>query len=182
VGKSGELWIFLFHNNFFVRLSNKNKNIKTDMFRGTSAITLDSKNRITIPTKYREELFADCQGKMVCTVDIQQSCLLLYPLAEWEEIELSLANLSSTNPQERLFKQIILGNASDCEMDKSGRLLINGPLRAHANLEKNIMLVGQLNKFEIWQESAWQEQMQQGISKIQSGEIELTERLLDLAL
>jgi MraZ protein len=108
--------------------------------------------------------------------------LLLYPLAEWEEIELSLANLSSTNPQERLFKQIILGNASDCEMDKSGRLLINGPLRAHANLEKNIMLVGQLNKFEIWQESAWQEQMQQGISKIQSGEIELTERLLDLAL
>ncbi len=152
------------------------------MFRGTSAITLDSKNRITIPTKYREELFADCQGKMVCTVDIQQACLLLYPLAEWEEIELSLASLSSTNPQERLFKQIILGNASDCEMDKSGRLLINGPLREHANLEKNIMLVGQLNKFEIWHESAWQEQMKQGINKIQSGEIELTERLHDLAL
>jgi MraZ protein len=152
------------------------------MFRGTSAITLDSKNRITIPTKYREELLTDCQGEMICTVDIQQACLLLYPLPGWEEIELSLANLSSTNPQERLFKQIILGNASDCIMDKNGRLLINGPLRKHANLDKNVMLVGQLNKFEIWQEDAWQTQMQQGISKIQSGEIELTERLLDLSL
>ncbi|WP_057832680.1 division/cell wall cluster transcriptional repressor MraZ [Colwellia sp. TT2012] len=152
------------------------------MFRGSSAITLDSKNRITIPTKYRDELFADCQGKMVCTVDIQQACLLLYPLAEWEEIELSLASLSSTNRQERLFKQIILGNASDCEMDKNGRLLINGPLRQHANLDKNIMLVGQLNKFEIWHDTAWKTLMQQGISKIQTGEIELTERLLDLSL
>lgn len=152
------------------------------MFRGTSAITLDSKNRITIPTKYRDELLTDCQGKMICTVDIQHACLLLYPLPEWEEIELTLANLSSTNPQERLFKQIILGNASDCVMDKNGRLLINGPLRKHANLDKDIMLVGQLNKFEIWHESAWQAQMQQGISKIQSGEIELTDRLLDLPL
>lgn len=152
------------------------------MFRGTSAITLDSKNRITMPTKYREELFADCQGKMVCTVDIQHPCLLLYPLPEWEEIELKLCGLSSMNPQERLLQQVLLGNASDCDMDKSGRLLINGPLRQHASLEKGVMLVGQLKKFEIWNESAWQAQMQQGIGKIQAGEIELTERLLDLSL
>ena len=152
------------------------------MFRGTSAITLDSKNRITVPTKYRDELFADCQGKMVCTVDIQHACLLLYPLPEWEEIELKLCSLSSMNSQERLLQQVLLGNASDCEIDKSGRLLINGPLRQHANLEKSVMLVGQLKKFEIWSESAWQAQMQKGISQIQSGEIELTERLLDLSL
>lgn len=135
-----------------------------------------------MPTRYREELFADCQGKMVCTVDIQHACLLLYPLPEWEEIELKLCKLSSTNPQERMFQQILLGNASDCDMDKNGRLLINGPLRQHASLEKNIMLVGQLKKFEIWSESAWQAQMQKGISQIQSGELELTDRLLDLSL
>jgi len=152
------------------------------MFRGTSAITLDSKNRITIPTRYREELVAGCQGKMVCTVDIQYPCLLLYPLPEWEEIELKLCKLSSMNPQERTLQQVLLGNASDCEIDKSGRLLINGPLRKYASLEKSVMLVGQLKKFEIWNEAAWQAQMQQGISKIQSGEIELTERLLDLSL
>ncbi|MBA6293421.1 division/cell wall cluster transcriptional repressor MraZ [Colwellia sp. MB3u-70] len=152
------------------------------MFRGTSAITLDSKNRITIPTRYREELFADCQGKMVCTVDIQHPCLLLYPLPEWEEIELKLCELSSMNPQERLLQQVLLGNASDCEIDKSGRLLIHGPLRQHAGLKKNLMLVGQLRKFEIWNDSAWQNQMQQGIAQLQSGEIELTDRLLDLSL
>lgn len=152
------------------------------MFRGTSAITLDSKNRITVPTRYREELLTDCQGKMICTVDIQHACLLLYPLPEWEEIELKLCNLSSTNPQERMFQQILLGNASDCDMDKNGRLLINGPLRQHANLEKNIMLVGQLKKFEIWSESAWQAQMQKGISQIQSGELPLSDRLMDLSL
>lgn len=152
------------------------------MFRGTSAITLDSKSRITIPTKYREELLSDCQGKMVCTIDVQQPCLLLYPLPEWEEIELKLSELSSTVPQERLFKQLVLGNATDCDMDKSGRLLINGLLRQHADLEKSVTLVGQLNRFEIWSESAWISQMQEGISKIQAGEIELTDRLLDLSL
>ncbi len=152
------------------------------MFRGASAIKLDSKNRITIPTRYREELLADCQGKMVCTVDIQHACLLLYPLPEWEEIELKLCNLSSMNQQERLLQQVLLGNATDCEMDKNGRLLLNSPLIKHAGLEKSIMLVGQLKKFEIWSESAWETQMQQGITKIQSGEIELTDRLLDLSL
>ena len=86
------------------------------------------------------------------------------------------------NPQERLLQQVLLGNASDCSLDKNGRILINGPLRQHANLDKNIMLVGQLKKFEIWSEAAWQAQMQQGISQIQSGEIELTERLMDLSL
>ena len=135
-----------------------------------------------MPTRYRDELLADCEGKMVCTVDIQHPCLLLYPLPEWEEIELKLCGLSSMNPQERLLQQVLLGNASDCEMDKNGRLLINGPLRQHADLIKNVMLIGQLRKFEIWNESAWQMQMQTGISKIQAGEIELTERLLDLSL
>lgn len=152
------------------------------MFRGTSAITIDSKNRITVPTKYREELAVDCEGKMVCTVDIQNPCLLLYPLPEWEEIELKLCQLSSMNPKERILQQVLLGNASDCEMDKNGRLLINGPLRQHAGLTKNVMLVGQLKKFEIWDEASWQAHLQDGISQIQTGELELTDRLLDLSL
>jgi MraZ protein len=60
------------------------------MFRGANAINLDSKGRVAIPTKYRQALLDDCGGNLVCTVDIQQSCLLLYPLSEWEEIELKL--------------------------------------------------------------------------------------------
>ncbi len=163
-------------------LTQYNKDKKGFMFRGTSAITLDSKNRITVPTRYREELIADCQGKMVCTIDLQYPCLLLYPLAEWEEIELKLCELSSMNRVERLAQQKLLGNASDCEMDKNGRLLISGPLRQFSRLEKNVVLVGQLRKFEIWSEAEWQAQMQQDINTIAPSEVELPERLLDLQL
>ena len=152
------------------------------MFRGSNAITLDSKNRITIPTKYREELLADCQGKMVCTIDIQHNCLFLYPLPEWEEIEIQLCKLSNMVESERMLKQALLGNATECEMDKNGRLLLTGPLRKYANLEKNIMLVGQLNKFEIWCEAAWDDQLSVAINKVKAGEVELTEKLLDLSL
>ncbi|MBO9491074.1 division/cell wall cluster transcriptional repressor MraZ [Endozoicomonas sp. G2_1] len=152
------------------------------MFKGTSAITLDSKNRITMPTRYREELLADCQGQLVCTVDIQNPCLALYPIDEWEEIEIKLAGLSSMQPANKMLQQVILGHATECQMDKAGRLLLSGPLREYANLSKNVRLVGSLKKFEIWQEDAWLAHIQQGISKIQSGEIELTEQALELSL
>ncbi|TRX52726.1 division/cell wall cluster transcriptional repressor MraZ [Thalassomonas sp. M1454] len=152
------------------------------MFRGASNVTLDSKNRITIPTRYRESLFADYEGKMVCTLHTESPCLLLYPLPEWEELELKLSRLSDMNKSERTIKRILLGNATECELDKNGRLLLNGVLRQHANLDKSIMLVGLFNKFEIWDESVWQAQMQQGIGDIQSGELELTERLQDFSL
>jgi MraZ protein len=152
------------------------------MFRGANNLTLDSKNRITIPTRYRETLFADFDGKMVCTLHTESRCLLLYPLPEWEELELKLSRLSDMNPSERIIKRILLGNATECELDKNGRLLLNGVLRQHANLDKNIMLVGLFNKFEIWNEADWQAQMQQGISDNQNGKIEPTERLLDLSL
>ncbi|TKB47667.1 division/cell wall cluster transcriptional repressor MraZ [Thalassotalea mangrovi] len=152
------------------------------MFRGANKVTLDSKSRLTIPTRYREVLCGDFSGKLVCTVDIQNPCLLLYPLAEWEEIELKLSRLSSMIPQERMFQQVLLGNATECDMDKNGRLLISPVLREHANLNKACMLVGQFNKFEIWDEQRWQQQMQQGIASIQSGDFELTERLEDFSL
>lgn len=152
------------------------------MFRGANKVTLDSKSRLTIPTRYREVLYGDFSGKLVCTVDIQNPCLLLYPLSEWEEVELKLSRLSSMIPEERMFQQVLLGNATECEMDKNGRLLISPVLREHAGLDKACMLVGQFNKFEIWHEARWQQQMQQGIASIQSGDFELTERLQDFSL
>ncbi|WP_371196360.1 division/cell wall cluster transcriptional repressor MraZ [Glaciecola sp. SC05] len=152
------------------------------MFRGANAINLDSKGRLTIPTKYRESLMDDCQGQLVCTIDISQKCLLLYPLPEWEEIELKLRKLSSTNPHERRLLRLLLGNASEGEMDKSGRILLASTLRQHAGLEKQIMLVGQLNKFEIWSDHAWNQQISEDIAAEQEGEFELTERLQEFSL
>ena len=152
------------------------------MFRGANAINLDTKGRLTIPTKYRQALMDDCQGQLVCTIDISQKCLLLYPLPEWEEIELKLQKLSSMNPQERRLQRLLLGYASEGEMDKSGRFLLAPTLRAHLSLEKSIMLVGQLNKFEVWDADEWQSQIDTDIATEQQGGFELTERLQDFSL
>ncbi|GLR71072.1 division/cell wall cluster transcriptional repressor MraZ [Agaribacter marinus] len=152
------------------------------MFRGANAINLDTKGRLTIPTKYRQSLLDDCQGQLVCTIDISQKCLLLYPLPEWEEIELKLSRLSSTNPQERRLVRLLLGYASEVEMDKSGRVLVAPTLRAHADLDKPIMLVGQINKFEIWNADVWQKQISIDIETEQAGGFELTDNLQDFSL
>ncbi|PYE33292.1 division/cell wall cluster transcriptional repressor MraZ [Idiomarina fontislapidosi] len=152
------------------------------MFRGATAINLDSKGRLAIPAKYRHALSIDCDGKMVCTIDIKQPCLLLYPLPEWQVIEKKLTQLSSMNPTERRLQRLLLGHADDCEMDKNGRLLISSPLRLHAGLEKKLMLVGQLNKFEIWSEEAWQQQIAEDLKVEQEGDFELNERLEDFSL
>ena len=152
------------------------------MCRGANAINLDTKGRLAIPTRYRQSLLDDCNGQLVCTVDNQQSCLLLYPLPEWEEIELKLIKLSSMIPAERRMQRLLLGHAAEGEMDKSGRILIPTPLRHHAKLSKEVMLVGQLNKFEIWDAETWAQQIEDDIDTERKGEFELTERLQDFSL
>ena len=99
------------------------------MFRGANAISLDVKGRVTVPTRYRQSLLDDCQGQLVCTIDTQQPCLLLYPLPEWEEIELKLSRLSSMNRHERRLQRLLLGYAMEGEMDKNGRMVLSAPLR-----------------------------------------------------
>ncbi|MGL5154851.1 MAG: division/cell wall cluster transcriptional repressor MraZ, partial [Aeromonas veronii] len=123
------------------------------MLRGAHAITLDPKGRLTLPTKYRDWLREESEGQLICTIDITHPCLLLYPLSEWEEIEKKLKALSTMDPLERRLQRLLLGHASECELDGNGRFLLPAPLRQHAKLDKQVMLVGQLNKFEIWSDS-----------------------------
>ena len=152
------------------------------MFRGANAINLDVKGRVAIPTRYRQSLLDDCAGRMVCTIDTMQKCLLLYPLHEWEEIELKLQKLSTTNHHERRLRRLLLGYAMEGDMDKNGRFHLSTPLRQHAKLDKQIMLVGQLNKFEIWDADLWQQQIELDVQTEQLGDFELTERLQDFSL
>jgi len=152
------------------------------MLRGASALNLDTKGRIAIPTRYREWLTDTCHGQFVCTIDLQSPCLLLYPLNEWLLIENKLRGLSSTDPQERRLQRLILGYAAESELDKGGRTLIAPVLRQHAKLQKKVMLVGQLNKFEIWDEEMWQQQVQQDLLQgLPTGD-ELSERLRGFSL
>jgi MraZ protein len=152
------------------------------MFRGATLVNLDSKGRLSVPTRYRDELNEGASGQMVCTIDINHSCLLLYPLPEWEIIEQKLSRLSSMNPQERRVQRLLLGHASECQMDSAGRLLIPPVLRQHAGLTKEVMLVGQFNKFELWDETTWYQQVKEDIDAEQSDSATLSERLQDLSL
>lgn len=152
------------------------------MFRGATLVNLDSKGRLAVPTRYRELLVAESQGQMVCTIDLHQPCLLLYTLPEWEIIERKLARLSSMNPVERRVQRLLLGHASECQMDNAGRLLLANTLRQHASLTKEVMLVGQFNKFELWDEQTWYQQVRDDIDAEQSAQEPLSERLQDLSL
>ncbi|RTR29254.1 division/cell wall cluster transcriptional repressor MraZ [Shewanella atlantica] len=152
------------------------------MFRGASAINLDTKGRIAIPKRYREPLHAEFNSQIVITVDFQSPCLLLYPFDEWSKIEEKLLQLSDTRATERAMKRLLLGYAHECELDGNGRILLPTPLRQYANLEKRAMLVGQLNKFELWDETAWQKQIEQSRETIQSEEFADNERLADFSL
>ncbi|EEX51150.1 protein MraZ [Pasteurella multocida] len=130
------------------------------MFRGATAVNLDSKGRVAIPTRYRSEILEESQGLMVCTVDLQQPCLVLYTLIEWENIEQKIKALPNLDPNTRALQRVVIGHATECELDRAGRILISPTLRQRVNLEKNLMLVGQLNKFEIWNESVWNRQIE----------------------
>jgi MraZ protein len=112
---------------------------------------------MVMPAKYRDRLLGGCSGQLVITVD-RAPCLLLYPLPEWEEVEKKLAGLSSTNAKARRLKRFLMGNAEDCEMDGQGRVLLPAQLREFAGLNKQVVLVGQGNKFELWDEPRWNEQ------------------------
>ncbi|ARU95156.1 division/cell wall cluster transcriptional repressor MraZ [Tatumella citrea] len=151
------------------------------MFRGATLVNLDGKGRIAVPTRYREILIGESQGQMVCTIDLHQPCLLLYTLPEWEVIERKLSRLSTMNPAERRVQRLLLGHASECQMDSAGRLLLAGTLRQHAGLQKEIMLVGQFNKFELWDEQAWYQQIKEDIEAETAQDV-LSERLQDLSL
>ncbi|MBV4365711.1 division/cell wall cluster transcriptional repressor MraZ [Erwinia sp. BNK-24-b] len=152
------------------------------MFRGATLVNLDSKGRLAVPVRYRDMLIGESQGQMVCTIDLHQPCLLLYTLPEWEIIERKLASLSSMNPVERRIQRLLLGHASECQMDNAGRLLVASTLRQHANLTKEVMLVGQFNKFELWDEQTWYQQVREDIDAEQSTQEPLSERLQDLSL
>src|SRR6202050_5394865 len=126
------------------------------MFRGATKVTLDDKGRMVMPTRYREQISVQSQGKLVVTVDREQ-CLLIYPLPEWEQTERKLMSLPSLHPQSRRLQRLMVGHATDLELDGHGRMLLPPELREFAALGRHAMLIGQGNRSELWDESRWLE-------------------------
>jgi MraZ protein len=151
------------------------------MFRGVQHLNMDAKGRLAMPARQREPLLSECGGKVVVTIDTQSTCLAIYPLPEWERIERDIQNLPALKPAVKRFQRLMLGYATDLELDGSGRMLLPPPLREYARLDKKLVLVGQGNKLELWSEPLWVAEREQAL--LDSGaEAELPEELMSLTL
>ncbi len=140
------------------------------MFRGASKVSLDAKGRLAIPTRYRERLLTRCEGNLILTVD-KDHCLLLYPLPDWEELERKLVRLPSMNKVARRIVRIMVGYATEVEMDGNGRILISKELREFASLDRQGIFIGQGNKFELWDEPTWNEKRDAWLSNDDDGDM-----------
>jgi len=123
--------------------------------RGSNYINLDAKGRMSIPTKHRAALMGESEGRLVVTISPTDKCLLLYKLEDWNVVEQKLVALPTLNAQTRTLKRMLIGNADDCAMDGSGRILLSQQLREFASIDKKVVLVGQGDKYEIWDEAHW---------------------------
>jgi len=126
------------------------------VFRGVNNLNLDAKGRMAVPARYRDRLQAESDGRVVVTVD-RDGCLLIYPMGEWEAIERELVRLPTLNKQARRLQRLLIGHATECEFDAQGRILVPGPLREFAGIDRRVVLIGQGNKFELWDEATWNE-------------------------
>ena len=137
------------------------------MFRGANKLTLDVKGRLVMPTRYRDRLQERCGGNLVVTVDKDQ-CLMIYPLPDWEEIERKLYKLPTLNPQVRGLQRLMIGYATDLELDSHGRILLPANLRDFAHLTRDAMLIGQGMRFELWDEARWNERRDEWLASPES--------------
>ncbi len=151
------------------------------MFRGVSSISLDDKGRLAVPTRYRAELGDCCDNQIVVTVGLDK-CLLVYPLPEFEDIERKLVKLPALNKKAKRLQRLLVGHATECEMDGQGRFLISEPLRKFAGLDRKVVLIGQGNKFEIWDEAGWTQARDEWIDEELADDEPLPPELLGLSL
>ena len=139
------------------------QNAAPPMFRGVTQLVLDAKGRLAIPSRHRDGLAHGQAGRLVITAD-PSHCLLLYPQAAWEPIQARLMALSSFNDRIRGVQRLLVGHADDVDIDAAGRILVPPALRKYAHLDKHVMLVGQGQKFELWDEARWQAQTAQAVA------------------
>jgi len=134
------------------------------MFRGINTATIDGKGRMAVPARFREAVLLDSSGELVVTIDMRERCLLMYPLSQWEVVQDKLERLSNIGPQARLLQRLLIGHATDLNLDAQGRLLVPSILREYGEISKKVVLVGQGNKIEIWSDEHWQVQMKNWLS------------------
>lgn len=140
-------------------------------YRGSTNLMLDAKGRMTFPSRYRDGLRKHCDGHLVITLDINgEPCLRIYPLPEWEIISQEIMAPGSSAPELRLIQERFVGQAEDCELDANGRILLPQMLRARVGLDKRLVLVGLGNRFELWDETIWEERQSRSLKDLMQTE------------
>lgn len=122
------------------------------MFMGEYLHTIDNKGRLIVPAKFRESL----GDKFIATKGLD-NCLFVFPLKEWKIFEDKLKQLPISRPNARSFVRFFFSGATECELDKQGRILLPANLREYASLDKDVILAGVMNRIEIWDNCRWKE-------------------------
>ncbi|HBD23690.1 MAG TPA: cell division/cell wall cluster transcriptional repressor MraZ [Oceanospirillaceae bacterium] len=151
------------------------------MFRGAVTINIDAKGRMAMPMRFRDMCTLVSAGKLVITIDTEEACLMIYPLPEWELIQAKLEQLPSFNPEARRIQRLLIGHATDVELDGNGRILLPAVLRDYAQLDKKAILLGQGKKIELWSEPLWNGRRDEYL-QIASKASELPDALHELSL
>lgn len=130
------------------------------MFYGRFEHTFDEKGRLAIPVAFRKRLLGDAdEGSLMLT--IWDQCLAAFPMSEWELKLNAIGNMNQFDPKVSLLKRLFVGCAHECQIDRSGRILVPQDLRRDTKIDKNCVIIGQIEKFEIWSAEKWQQNFNQ---------------------
>lgn len=146
------------------------------MFRGRFEHTIDEKGRLSIPSRFREILSARGESELILT-DFD-SCLAAYPREEWRQLEEKIKRLSTIQKDVRNFLRLFYSSATETPLDSQGRILIPPQMRERARLGKDVILLGLLNKIEIWDKNSWEEFVAHSAGTFE----EIASRLVELGI
>lgn len=143
------------------------------MFYGVTHINLDTKARLAVPTRYRPLLEQHCNNQVCVTAAFNDRCLLVYPQPEWEKLARKLSNMPTVfDSVARNVGRVLMGYAEERQLDGQGRILLTAGQKEYAGISKSVVLAGQGNKFEIWNEESWNQMHQECLAN-GAGEIDI---------
>lgn len=125
------------------------------MFQGITSVTVDGKGRLAIPTRFRDGIADRGGNTVIVTAHQYDGCLVLYPLVDWDEVMRRVTALPDANLDVRNIKRRFVGQATDCEIDSAGRILLPQLLRTFALISKGAVMLGQGHRLELWSEEQW---------------------------
>lgn len=134
------------------------------MFRGRFEHNLDAKARLSVPSKFREILVTNYDERLVITNF--DNCLWAYPVAEWSRVEEKVASLPQFKDEVKALQRVFISAATECPIDRSGRILIPPTLREYAAIDREVILAGMLNRIEIWSKERWNAVFEAALSSL----------------